>query len=128
MQQNQTFFHNQGIDIIKRSIWKGNFDVSQPCVNSVPLHLFTPNKIFFFNLMHPEHLKFRCWDVVFILIAMWRHTRLLWLCCWCPDENRALHLLGFTSDNSDVNDISSGQNNNIDVSMMCFYCIHCLLT
>ena len=30
-----------------------------------------------------------------------------------------MHLLGFTSDNSDVNDISSGQDNDIDVSMMC---------
>ena len=30
-----------------------------------------------------------------------------------------MHLLGFTSDISDVNDISSGQDNDIDVSMMC---------
>ena len=44
------------------------------------------------------------------------------------DYERALHLLGFTSDNSDVNDISSGQDNDIDVSMMCCYCIHSLLT
>ena len=37
-----------------------------------------------------------------------------------------MHLLGFTSDNLDVNDISSGQDNDIDVSMMCCYCIHSL--
>ena len=37
-----------------------------------------------------------------------------------------MHLLGFTSDNSDVNDISGGQDNDIDVSMMCCYCIHSL--
>ena len=43
------------------------------------------------------------------------------------DYERVLHLLGFTSNNSDVNDISSGQDNDIDVSMMCFYCIQCLL-
>ena len=30
------------------------------------------------------------------------------------------------SGHSDVNDISSGQDNDIDVSMMCCYCIHSL--
>ena len=44
------------------------------------------------------------------------------------DYERAMHLLGFTSDNLDVNDISSGQDNDIDVSMTCCYCIHSLLT